>query len=144
MAPSPPPATKSVLRALNEPRPVPVKTNARGEPVRIGHGSQARQVAEILDHWRLDDLFWRPKEQFSRLYYSCRLENGDVVTVFHERRGEGAAEVRAWYRQRYDSSQCPTPSGPDTAGVQWEATLKRRRAAERKAARERERLLQGR
>jgi hypothetical protein len=40
------------------------------------------RVAEILDHWRIDDEWWR--KEISRLYYHVALDGGRLVTVFQD------------------------------------------------------------
>jgi hypothetical protein len=40
-------------RLLNTPEPLPVKEDAKGQPMRVGRGNLT--VAGIEDRWRIDD-----------------------------------------------------------------------------------------
>jgi hypothetical protein len=81
-----PPAGKETraaqLRPLNLPRPVRVKTDARGAPAAVFFGGRPLRVREIRDRWRIDDLWWR--EPVCRVYFELELEGGRITTLFHD------------------------------------------------------------
>lgn len=90
------------LRPLNLPRPLPVVTDPHGRPRLVGRAARsgrppgnrgpARRVRRILDRWRVDDTWWR--DPVCRIYWELELDDGEVVTVYHDR-----IEDR-WYAQR--------------------------------------------
>ena len=81
------------LRPLGRPREVHVRTDAQGEPeyVRLP-GKTARKVEAIRERWRLDDEWWR--QPISREYRSVVLDDGRVVTLYHD------LLDGLWYAQR--------------------------------------------
>jgi hypothetical protein len=70
------------LRPLNQPRPIHVEADESGEPGGLVLGRERPAVAAVQDRWRIDDEWWR--KPISRLYFSLLLENGRVVTVYHD------------------------------------------------------------
>lgn len=81
------------LVPLGQPKPVIVRTDEHGDPVHVRlPGKPARRVAVIRERWRIDDEWWR--ESISRDYLTVVLDDGRVVTVYHDLKdGE-------WYAQR--------------------------------------------
>ena len=82
------------LRPMNMPRFVDVEADKFGNPLRVRLIDTWVDVKEVVDHWRIDDEWWKEKH-ISRSYYSCSLDGGSRVTVFQNllgRQGE-------WYRQ---------------------------------------------
>ena len=81
------------LRALGQPQPVTVRTDEHGEPefVRL-RGKTARKVASIRERWRIDDEWWR--RPISRAYYAVVLDDGRVLTLYHDLLEE------TWYVQK--------------------------------------------
>ena len=84
------------LRPLNVPRPVQVAVDARGRPTTVVLPAQKRAAlcCEILDHWRIDDEWWRSPVE--RLYFDVMLEGGRRVTLFHDLIGPLAG---GWFLQ---------------------------------------------
>ncbi|HZD06152.1 MAG TPA: hypothetical protein VE173_14670 [Longimicrobiales bacterium] len=95
---APPSAGDPRLRALNEPRPVRVRTDARGLPAAVALPDSRRRgyhaVEVVRESWRIDDEWWR-ETPVSRMYYELRLEGDRIVTVYHDLTGGG------WWLQRY-------------------------------------------
>jgi len=60
----------------------------------VQHGGAWVPVVEILDCWKVDDLWWRERP-IGRTYFAVLLENDVRLTVFNDRVGGG------WYRQEY-------------------------------------------
>ena len=82
------------LRRLNAPRKGEVRADAGGAPDAVLHNRRWLPVAEVLDRYRTDDRWWTA-EPVSRTYYELLLEDGRVVTVFHDL-------IRSsWHGQRY-------------------------------------------
>lgn len=102
------------IRAVNEPRRLDMKTDGAGVPVAFrpetplpGPGRPGRiragwngpahwyRVEQVLDMWRIDEGWWRPRP-IHRTYYRLFLRHGAVVDVYFD-------EVDGrWYEQRYD------------------------------------------
>ncbi len=82
------------LRRLNTPRKVEVRADADGVPDAVLHNRRWLPVAEVLDRYRTDDRWWTA-EPVSRTYYELLLEDGRVVTVFHD------LVKKSWHEQRY-------------------------------------------
>jgi len=59
-----------------------VEADESGEPRVVVLGRERLAVAAVQDRWRIDDEWWR--KEVSRLYFSLLLENGRVVTVYHD------------------------------------------------------------
>jgi hypothetical protein len=81
----------ATIRLLNQPRPVVVEADENGLPRAIGAGHGRRQVAGIVDVWRIDDEWWRTT--ISRRYFLLALEDGVILTIFHDLIGG------EWYEQ---------------------------------------------
>ncbi len=80
-------------RPLGQPRLVTVRTDEDGEPVHVRlPGKPSRRVAVVREHWRIDDEWWC--EPISREYRAVVLDDGRVVTLFHD------LSDGSWYAQR--------------------------------------------
>ncbi len=80
------PEDRTVLkRALNGPVPVRVRADADGRPLMVQRRGwpRPRTVACVQDRWRIDDEWWRERP-ISRLYYMLLLDNGMLLTVYHD------------------------------------------------------------
>lgn len=80
------------LRALNEPRPINIRTDGN-RPVAIVDRHGDHTIIQIQDTWIIQDEWWR--QEIHRQYYSLLLENGTLHTVFHDRIAD------TWYEQAY-------------------------------------------
>ena len=81
------------LRYLNQPRPVRVLADERGRPKSVVLERKAQPVTRIRDRWRVDDGWWR--EPLCRMYWELELQDGRVLTVYHDQ------IAGAWFEQRY-------------------------------------------
>ena len=81
-----------MVTPLLMPRPVEVLTNDSNEPAAVTRNGKQSQVAAILNSWRIDDEWWR--EEISRHYFQVELQNGPVMTIFHD------LVTSKWYEQR--------------------------------------------
>lgn len=83
------------LRALNEPRPLRVRTDDTGRPVAVALPDSTRRgdhsVEVVRESWRIDDEWWR--RPISRLYHDVILEGGRLVTLYRDLVDGG------WYAQ---------------------------------------------
>jgi hypothetical protein len=71
-----------------------VRARSDGVPSALLRNRRWLEVVEVLDRYRTDDRWWTA-EPVVRTYYELLLEEGRVVTVFHDLiQGE-------WYEQRY-------------------------------------------
>lgn len=84
------------LRALNRPEPVAVACDERGRPLAVRMRGRKREVAAVLDRWRLDDEWWR--RPIHRMYYLVETGEGALETLYQD------LEDGAWYRQAELSS----------------------------------------
>jgi hypothetical protein len=86
---------KSDLRPLNAPSPLRVQTDAEGRIVSLWRQGRLtpRTIAAIQDHWRIDDEWWR-EHTISRIYYELLLDDGTLLTVYHD------LVADAWFEQR--------------------------------------------
>jgi hypothetical protein len=86
---------KSDLRPLNAPSPVRVQTDAQGRIVSLWRQGRLtpRSIAAIQDHWRIDDEWWR-EHTISRIYFELLLDDGTLLTVYHD------LVADAWFEQR--------------------------------------------
>ena len=86
---------KSELRPLNAPTPLRVQTDAQGRIVAIWRQGRLtpRSIASIQDRWRIDDEWWR-EHAVSRMYYQVVLDDGTLLTMYHDLEGD------AWFEQR--------------------------------------------
>ena len=90
VAPARAPLRTDRLRAVNEPRPVAVESDANGAPVVLrrskddgdGQEEKAAVVETILESWRIDDEWWR--QLISRCYFAVILEGGARVVLFED------------------------------------------------------------
>lgn len=76
-------------RRLYAPRPVDVRTDARGRPLRV----EGVAVEAVREEWLVEDRWWTPRP-LRRRYFELALADGRAVTVFR------AAGGGHWYRQR--------------------------------------------
>jgi len=83
-----------ILRRLNTPKPVRVRTDGAGRPVAVLRHGRWLLVAEELDRYRTDDRWWTA-EPVARTYYELLLDDGPSATVFRE------DASGSWYEQRY-------------------------------------------
>ena len=88
-------ARRGDLRPLNAPSPVRVQTDARGRIVSLWRQGRLtpRTIAAIQDRWRIDDEWWR-EHAIARLYYELLLDDGTLLTVYHD------LSIDAWFEQR--------------------------------------------
>jgi hypothetical protein len=49
---------------------------------RVRGSERTGKVAAIRETWRIDDEWWR--RPISRLYYEVVLENGRILTLYHD------------------------------------------------------------
>ena len=82
--------TGSGIRPVNQPVPVEVGADADGKPQVVA----GTPVSSILDDWRLNREWWRPKPVV-RFYYDVLLADGSHVTIFFD------SVSKDWFRQRY-------------------------------------------
>jgi hypothetical protein len=75
------------------PREIEVAADDCGEPVAVVLDSGPKRVARVRNVWRIDDEWWR--QEISRLYFEVELDDGHILTMFHD------LVSRKWYRQRY-------------------------------------------
>lgn len=80
------------LRPLNEPRPLDVIV-AGPQPIGIMLQRTTHPIARVQDTWIIEDEWWR--QPISRRYYRVLLENGTMMTIFHDRIAD------CWYAQEY-------------------------------------------
>jgi hypothetical protein len=73
----------SRLRPLDLPRPVRVRTDARGWPVQVGGRRGPVRIEAVREQWRIDDEWWR--DPISRTYFQVILEGGRPLLLFHDR-----------------------------------------------------------
>ena len=81
-----------MVTPLHLPKLIKVLANDSGEPAAVTRNGSRSQVAAILNSWRIDDEWWR--EEISRHYFKVELQNGPVMTVFHD------LITGKWYEQR--------------------------------------------
>jgi len=70
------------LRPLNEPRPVRVRTDDRGTPLKVARGRRTHAVAAERERWRIEDEWWRIP--VSRSYHAVVLESGQLATLYQD------------------------------------------------------------
>lgn len=76
------PRNSRLLRPLNTPRPLRVRTGAGGRPRVLYLKGGPRRVERILEIWQVDDEWWR--EEVSRRYATLVLEDGKTLTVYRD------------------------------------------------------------
>ena len=82
-----------VIRALNQPRLLAVKASKDGLPVALKLRGRWVEVESVVDHWKIDDEWWRERPTCRR-YYECMVDQGLKVVVFQDLVGGG------WFQQR--------------------------------------------
>lgn len=82
------------LRPLNQPGPVAVEANGRGEPKAVLWKGVFRPVVAIHDTWRIDDEWWR-EQPVSRVYARLLLEDGRTLTAYRD------LTRNRWMKQTY-------------------------------------------
>ena len=82
------------LRSLKTPRPIGVRVDGESQPKAVRDRSGWTTVAAILDHWRLDDEWWRERPA-RRWYYTIALADARTLTVYCDRIAD------RWYVQGY-------------------------------------------
>lgn len=82
-------------RALNVPAQLVVQADADGRPVAVHRTAwpRPRTVARVQDCWRIDDEWWCD-HPISRLYFALLLDNGTLLTVYHD------LVEDSWFEQR--------------------------------------------
>lgn len=85
----------SDLRPLNGPSPLRVQTDAQGRIVAVWrHGRLTpRSIAAVQDCWRIDDEWWR-EHPVSRMYYAVVLDDGTLLSMYHDLVGD------SWFEQQ--------------------------------------------
>lgn len=82
------------VRRLNEPVPARVRLDSASQPAHVAWGDRPGHVVEgVLETWQVDDRWWTDVP-IRRLYFSCQLANGAVVTALYDLQAGG------WYVQR--------------------------------------------
>jgi len=71
------------VRPLNRPRPLQVEADGDGLPAAVWLAGCRCAVEAVLERWRIDDEWWRPRP-VSRLYCRLALVDGRVVTVYRD------------------------------------------------------------
>ena len=91
----PPVPRRADLRPLNAPSPLQVQADDQGRIVSIWRQGRLtpRTIAAIQDHWRIDDEWWR-EHPVSRIYYELLLDDGTLLTVYHD------LLTDLWFEQR--------------------------------------------
>ncbi|MGI9145989.1 MAG: hypothetical protein ACR2IK_05490 [Chloroflexota bacterium] len=86
---------RSDLRPLNAPSPLQVQADDQGHIVSVWRQGRLtpRTIAAVQDHWRIDDEWWR-EHPISRIYYELLLDDGSLLTVYHDL----LADI--WFEQR--------------------------------------------
>jgi hypothetical protein len=86
---------QSGLRPLNAPSPLRVDLDASGRVVALWRQGRLtpRTIAAVQDRWRIDDEWWR-EHAISRMYYALLLDDGTLLTVYHD------LVADAWFEQR--------------------------------------------
>jgi hypothetical protein len=71
------------LKPLARPVSVTVHTDEHGQPSHVRlPGKTARRIEGVRERWRIDDEWWR--EPISREYSSVVLDDGRVLTLYHD------------------------------------------------------------
>jgi hypothetical protein len=73
------------LRTLNGARDLAVRSDTSGKPVAVRRSgwTEPRPVRDIRDCWRIDDEWWRERP-VSRIYYELLMDDGLLLTVYHD------------------------------------------------------------
>jgi hypothetical protein len=84
------------IRRLKPPRAVEVEAGEEGTPLRLRLGRGPWQdVTLVRRPWRVDQHWWRPSDQVSRLYYRVAPEDGPPLTLYRD------LITGEWARQEY-------------------------------------------
>jgi hypothetical protein len=88
-------ASSHELRPLNAPSPLRVQLDAGGRVVSLWRSGRLtpRHIAAIQDRWRIDDEWWRERA-ISRMYYALLLDDGTLLTIYHD------LVTDEWFEQR--------------------------------------------
>ncbi|MEX2527323.1 MAG: hypothetical protein WEA09_06755 [Gemmatimonadota bacterium] len=75
------------LIPLGTPQPIQMEAGlpppkGRGAPRALQLNRRKLQVEGVREEWRIDDEWWR--RPISRLYFTVILENGRLVTLYHD------------------------------------------------------------
>jgi hypothetical protein len=91
----PAPVRRQDLRPLNVPSPLRVQVDADGRIVSLWRQGRLtpRTIAAVQDQWRIDDEWWR-EHAVSRMYYALLLDDGTLLTVYHDLVSD------TWFEQR--------------------------------------------
>ncbi len=83
------------MRPLNAPIQIWAQVDGDGRPLALRRRgwSRPRAVARIQDRWRIDDEWWRTRP-ISRLYHLLLLEDGTLLTIYHD------LVTDTWFEQR--------------------------------------------
>jgi hypothetical protein len=83
------------LRPLNAPSPLRVQLDDNGRVVALWRTGRLtpRRIAAIQDRWRIDDEWWRERA-ISRMYYALLLDDGTLLTIYHD------LITDEWFEQR--------------------------------------------
>ena len=75
--------------------PIEVAIGADGRPHTVVRGGrlESRAVSAIQDCWRIDDEWWR-EHAVSRMYYALLLDDGSLLSVYHD------LLANTWHEQR--------------------------------------------
>jgi hypothetical protein len=86
---------RSDLRPLNAPSPLQVQSDDQGRIVSVWRQGRLtpRTIAAVQDHWRIDDEWWR-EHPVSRIYYELLLDDGTLLTIYHD------VLADLWFEQR--------------------------------------------
>ena len=77
-----PNGTNPIL-SLNQPVPIEAHESESQTPVSITVGRRTLRVSSLEDMWEVTDEWWR-LNPIERRYYRALLENGTIVTIFHD------------------------------------------------------------
>ena len=83
------------LRPLNAPSPLQVQADDQGRIVSVWRQGRLtpRSIAAVQDQWRIDDEWWR-EHPVSRMYYALLLDDGTLLTIYHDLLAD------LWFEQR--------------------------------------------
>ncbi len=70
------------LRPLNQPKPIRVREDTRGNPIAVNYKGRQIAIEGVNDRWRIDDEWWR--KEIARLYHKVVLKDGRILTIFHD------------------------------------------------------------
>ena len=85
------------LRPLGLPQQADVEVNTHGIPVALLRGRRLASIVRIEERWRIAEGWWR-EDMLARTYVRARLDDGLVVTIFHD---DGYPPADGWFEQRY-------------------------------------------